>query len=451
MFALILLHLNVVDLHGLSATCRLLHTVSLDEAALPSLKSAISRNTHRLMQHNLAHHTICFSQCVTPEAAFISPCGQKLAWRDHSAIFVRDRRHSQQASAILPNLDASAKLAWSHDSSRIAMACTTQQEGQCWGHVLIMTVSSSTYDLVPLGPTYKGCWPCTKWAPSACVLAAYPFYRRPDYSSCSFQPSDSDTPEDDTEDDVQDDNVFLCLIDASGQCLTSAVCPSSVEDCPNMEPLWAATSSHLFLQFHYVDVITIIFDLATNELHRFEVPCGSITSFVWSPSSWPAPLLLAVEQQTASLIDAEGSVRTGPTALDLDCLDHAVWGQHGLALVDSADVWLCEVQSRPTGPLLELKHHVHLPRGQLHMPTLSPDHLHLSLAQRSCRNGHDDWAIQHVIVNTLSGDHALLDQFDSTYSIHSCSWSRQGYSLLTSFTSRRGSRRSFFKTINFVF
>ena len=440
LFGLILRHLTLVDVNNLGATCRLLRTVSLSEAALPRLKSAISCNTQALLQENLAAQTICYSKCVTPAQVVVSPCGLKLAWQVQDAIHVKDRRHNQQASARLPSLVESGDMAWSHDSSRICMAYTTQQAQQFWGHILIMTVSSSTLDLILLGPTYEGCWPSTSWAPSACVLAAYPFCRRPKDFSPSFQPNNPAG--------LEDTDVCLCLIDASGQ-LTTTVYPFPDYDFSDMEPVWAATSSLLFLESA---VNTNIYDLVTQQHHRFEALFGeSNIKYVWSPNSWGAPQLLCVEAHFASLVDAVGTVRTSPTALDQVHLSQAVWGQQGVALVDEEGVWLCGLQDRPTGPLLELKHHVQISRVWLHRPSLSPDHMHLRLSQYENRGGSWDWVIRPVIVNTLSGRHALLENSELMRSTHSCTWSRLGQSLMMGFTSNQGSKRSFFKIFNFVF
>ena len=65
-FALVLRHLDVVQLCSLSATCQLLRRVTETESLLPELQSAVSRNTRELVQRNIAADAVCHIKMATP-------------------------------------------------------------------------------------------------------------------------------------------------------------------------------------------------------------------------------------------------------------------------------------------------------------------------------------------------------------------------------------------------
>ena len=414
-----------MELRALIATCQLLRRVAESEAVLPDLISAIAHNTRKLMQRNLIAQTVHCSKYATPERVVCSPCGRRLAWKAGDAIVVRDRQHGWQKTASL-SAKYGKDICWSHDSSCICMAYITHKEEQ--GHLLLMDFSSGVVHHLAVGRAHDYNAPSVHWAPSACILASHPFI-----SSASRK--------------AQGGSETLCLVEASGQV-------TSVETFDFMKLDWAADSSRLVLLSG--DGLFSIYHVATQQEHVDYLSCHG--HWAWSPCTWHQPQLLVVGlNSSAHLLDAEGkhlgkcrtAIKYATEERDQDCMSYvgAIWGQHGVAVMNRQGLWLCEVVHNTSSFRLEVRDL--LPGlGFWRTPKLAPDHQHLAFVLARHQSNSPQVL---VVVDVVSGHQAVFEQANETYNWPGCQWSRQGFSITCSASTWGGPDRHYLRVLNFVF
>ena len=231
-----------------------------------------------------------------------------------------------------------------------------------------------------------------------------------------------------------DDTTFVCLVEPSGR--VTKVAPQSYIPATDVPaPGWSANSKHLAVRA--TDAL-ILYDLDTQKQYTTGVPMHSRT--VWSPISWATPLLLSVTtqalngMQAVQFLDATGKIMGSHKAsFPRMSAEPLVWGQHGVAVLGKGIVWLCAVLDSALSLVLEVKHFLKI--ADLERPVLSPDEVHLCLCQVTASGS--SLLCDLVLVDLLSGCHALIEQPEPMSAPPSCSWSKHGYACSCHCSSRR--------------
>ena len=406
-----------------------------DEALRPALQAAVSENTQELMQRNIAARRVHESKQVTAGDVIMSPCGQMLAWQFQGSIYVHSRRHGWQTSAQLPAalyVHSRGVPCWSHDSEYISLWCTTLsttgQQAHVQAHVLLFNVPACRLELLPLGNLCQGHWPVTVWAPSAPVLAVCPL--EVPCAEC-------------TKAGEQHSLKGMYLVEAPGQ-VTAVAFPYQGRDFSFANPLWAANS---LLLLSDSPIGFSIYDLTTQG--HFLVSAEAVGTAAWSPDPCSEPQLLVVWRGIAHLINARGqTIGASPTSFAPRDLSQVLWGKHGVAVKDDQGLWLCDLATSSSGPVLDVRHHLDV--ADLHGLKLSPDHRHLCASVRLSSGA--DLLTELLVISTLSGHCVRLEQPEVNTRIPKYSWTKQGYSLTTCLSSYEYSTVGphSFKVIGFV-